>query len=49
MLGNPKGKFETLVSKLLSGKQYEIALQEALKIYRIRQYHITQLVPNKII
>lgn len=49
MLGNPNGKFETLVTKLLSGKQYERALQEGTKLYQINQYHITELVPNKIV
>lgn len=49
MLGNPKGKFEILVTKLLAGKQYEVALIEGLKLYQIKQYHVTDLVPNKIV
>lgn len=49
MLGNRDGKFETLVTRLLSGKQYEKALQQGLKLYHIRQYHVEELTPNKIV
>jgi hypothetical protein len=49
MLANPRGKFETLVTKLLANQRYEKALQEASEKYQIKQYKVMELVPNKIL
>ena len=49
MLGNPKGKLETVVTKLLVERRYEKALLEASQTYQIKQYKVTDLIPSKIL
>jgi hypothetical protein len=49
MLGNPKGKLETVVTKLLIERRYEKALLEASQTYKIKQYKVTDLIPSQIL